>query len=151
LILCDIDHFKLVNDSLGHQAGDGVLRDFAYTLRKHIRALESAFRLGGEEFLILLPGADVQRTATVAEELRVAVERRFENSKPTITASFGVAASAPDESFYFNAVYARADEGLYEAKDSGRNRVCAATGNSAAPRHSRARHQLEALALVEAA
>ncbi len=70
LIVVDLDHFKTINDTHGHATGDAVLRDVAYNLRKRLRAFDLAYRLGGEEFLILLPGSDAAQTAIIAEELR---------------------------------------------------------------------------------
>ena len=70
VIVADLDHFKAVNDAHGHAAGDAVLRDVAYSLRKRLRAFDLAYRLGGEEFLVLLPGSDANQAASLAEELR---------------------------------------------------------------------------------
>ncbi len=74
LIMGDLDHFKAVNDSRGHASGDAVLKDIAYALRKHLRAFDLAYRIGGEEFLIVLPGAHAHHCAGVAEELRLRIE-----------------------------------------------------------------------------
>jgi diguanylate cyclase (GGDEF)-like protein len=123
LILGDIDHFKRINDSHGHAAGDAVLTDVAYNLRKALRAFDLFYRCGGEEFLVLLPGADLASTSTLAEALRRAVADVPQGGHE-ITMSFGAAASAPDEPFEYTAVFAAADARLYEAKHSGRNRVC---------------------------
>jgi len=122
LIVGDIDHFKHVNDSHGHAAGDAVLKDVAYELRKTLRAFDFFYRTGGEEFLVLLPGADVQGAIELAEALRVAVDAG-PNGGHRVTMSFGAAASAAGETFDYEAVFARADAALYEAKRSGRNRV----------------------------
>ena len=119
----DIDHFKAVNDSHGHAAGDAVLKDVAYVLRKHVRAFESAYRSGGEEFLILLPGADLHRTRDQAERLRRAINSTTFGDGHTVTMSFGVAASSEGEIFDFQRVFSEADQALYEAKRAGRNRV----------------------------
>ncbi len=70
LIVGDLDHFKEVNDSYGHATGDAVLQDIAYILRKQLRAFDLAYRIGGEEFLVLLPGANLEQTAVMAERLR---------------------------------------------------------------------------------
>jgi diguanylate cyclase (GGDEF)-like protein len=123
LIVGDLDRFKLINDGHGHAAGDAALKDVAYRIRKCLRAYDLAYRLGGEEFLIVLPGADPDHAAAVAEDLRSAIE-----SMPVaglhVTMSFGVAGSAPGE-FDYESVFAEADMALYEAKHAGRNRVCA--------------------------
>jgi diguanylate cyclase (GGDEF)-like protein len=123
LIAGDIDHFKQVNDSLGHAVGDAVLADVAYTIRKQLRAFDLAYRLGGEEFLILVPGADLAHTTELAEALRGAVAQEPLGGH-RVTMSFGAAASAPDQVFDYEAVFGEADAALYEAKHSGRNRVC---------------------------
>jgi diguanylate cyclase (GGDEF)-like protein len=125
LVLGDLDHFKKVNDSAGHQVGDAVLRDVASRWRLALRAYEMAYRLGGEEFLVVLPGATVQEAEEVAERLREAVAAAPVSGQ-SVTMSFGVAASADGEAFDFDSLYASADAALYAAKRSGRNRVCVA-------------------------
>jgi diguanylate cyclase (GGDEF)-like protein len=124
LILADLDHFKQVNDSLGHATGDAVLKDVAYVLRKQLRAFDLAYRLGGEEFLVLLPGADAAQTEALAEELRAAVSARSVAGGVEVTLSLGVSASERGEAFDYAAVFAAADAALYEAKRAGRDRVC---------------------------
>jgi diguanylate cyclase (GGDEF)-like protein len=123
LIAGDIDHFKQINDSHGHAAGDAVLTDVAYELRKTLRAFDLFYRTGGEEFLVLLPGADLAHTTELAEALRAAVAQEPLGGH-RVTMSFGAAASAPDQVFDYESVFAEADTALYEAKHSGRNRVC---------------------------
>jgi diguanylate cyclase (GGDEF)-like protein len=122
VLVGDLDHFKVVNDRHGHQAGDAVLRDCAYRLRKELRAYDLAYRLGGEEFLVLLPGAPLDETAELAERLRAAVAGELIGQVP-VTMSFGVAATCPGEAFDFEALYARADAALYQAKAAGRDCV----------------------------
>jgi diguanylate cyclase (GGDEF)-like protein len=124
LILADLDHFKQVNDSLGHAIGDAVLKDVAYVLRKELRAFDLAYRLGGEEFLVLLPGADAAQTHGLAEQLREAVSARSVGGGVEVTLSLGVSASERGDAFDYAAVFAEADAALYEAKRSGRDRVC---------------------------
>src|SRR5947209_6089998 len=124
MIIADIDHFKQVNDRHGHTTGDAVLRDVAYVIRKHLRAFDLSYRLGGEEFLVLLPGADLAQTAAVAEQLRDAVEREPAATGVQMTVSCGIGASEQGAGFEYDAVFAAADAALYEAKRSGRNRVC---------------------------
>ena len=121
LIVCDIDHFKQVNDTHGHAAGDAVLKDFAYRARKELRAYDLAYRLGGEEFVVVVPGATLERSHDLAERLRAATEAAPVGGI-AITASFGVAASTED-GLDFEQLFARADEALYRAKASGRNCV----------------------------
>jgi two-component system cell cycle response regulator len=125
----DIDHFKLVNDGFGHDAGDEVLREFAVRLATNVRAIDLPCRLGGEEFVVVMPGASLEDAAQVADRIR-----RDVGAQPfpimsgtealTVTVSVGVAASTgprdtPD------ALLKRADEGVYEAKARGRNQVIA--------------------------
>ena len=124
MILGDLDRFKEINDSAGHAAGDAALTDVAYLLRKRLRAFDLAYRIGGEEFLILLPGADTRECAMLAEELRQAVETDTLGDGSELTISFGVSASARGGGFDYDRVFAAADEALYEAKSRGRNMVC---------------------------
>lgn len=124
VIVADLDHFKEINDTRGHGVGDAVLSEVAYLLRKQLRAFDLAYRLGGEEFLILVPGSDVAHTAELAERLRDAVEEAAFGNDVRATMSFGVGASGEGEPFDYAAVFARADAALYRAKRGGRNRVC---------------------------
>ena len=121
LIVGDLDRFKLINDGHGHAAGDAALNDVAYRIRKRLRAYDLAYRLGGEEFLVVLPGASAEHAATVAEDLRAAIER-MPVAGLHATMSVGVAASSPGE-FDYESVFAEADVALYEAKHAGRNCV----------------------------
>jgi diguanylate cyclase (GGDEF)-like protein len=124
LVLCDVDGFKQINDEHGHDRGDAVLRDIAYELRKRLRSFELVYRLGGEEFLVVLPGIGLRAGHEVAERLREAVEQ----SQPTdipITISLGVSAARGVQVDY-NTLFKAADEALYEAKRAGRNRAIAA-------------------------
>jgi diguanylate cyclase (GGDEF)-like protein len=122
LIVGDIDHFKQVNDSHGHAVGDAVLTDVAYHLRKTLRAFDLSYRTGGEEFLVLLPGADLQGATDIAEVLRSAVANGLHTGH-RVTMSFGAAASSGEQGFDYESVFAEADAALYRAKHSGRNRV----------------------------
>jgi diguanylate cyclase (GGDEF)-like protein len=124
MILGDLDRFKDVNDSQGHAAGDAALTDVGYLVRKRLRAFDLAYRVGGEEFLILLPGAETRKCAAIAEDLRRAVAADMVGDGTTLTISFGVSASARGAGFDYARVFAAADEALYEAKSEGRNRVC---------------------------
>jgi diguanylate cyclase (GGDEF)-like protein len=123
LIAGDIDHFKKINDSHGHAAGDAVLADVADRLRTTLRAFDLFYRTGGEEFVVLLPGADLAHATELAEALRAAVAHAPVGGHE-VTMSFGVAASAPGEPFDYEAMFGAADAALYEAKHGGRNRVC---------------------------
>jgi diguanylate cyclase (GGDEF)-like protein len=130
LLMIDIDHFKLVNDSFGHKAGDEVLKSFGENLLAHIRQEDIAFRYGGEEFLVVLPGASLHDSKSRAENIRKMVEEinfSIEDRHGQITISVGVAeypgnGKTPDE------VLTKADEALYAAKKEGRNRVEVAIG-----------------------
>jgi diguanylate cyclase (GGDEF)-like protein len=120
IIIGDLDHFKQVNDIHGHASGDAVLQDVADSLRKGLRAFDLAYRLGGEEFLVLLPGVDTLEAASIAEGLRAAVAA--DPHRLPATMSFGVSASQPG-SFDYARVFENADQALYAAKAAGRNRV----------------------------
>lgn len=130
LVVCDVDGFKEINDQHGHDRGDVVLRDIAYELRKRLRSFELIYRLGGEEFLIVLPGIDSLAGSEIAERLRTAIER----ARPTglhTTISLGVSASQGEELDY-DRLFKDADAALYQAKRSGRNRVVAAPASGCA-------------------
>ncbi|MGA9860297.1 MAG: diguanylate cyclase [Solirubrobacteraceae bacterium] len=130
LVMCDLDGFKGLNDAHGHACGDVVLKDVAYVLRKELRSFELLYRIGGEELLLVLPGADLDAGLLVAEQVRVAIER----SRPaglSVTASVGVA-SAVGAEIEFSPMFEAADRALYEAKRAGRNRVQAAAAPAAA-------------------
>jgi diguanylate cyclase (GGDEF)-like protein len=121
LLLCDLDRFKLVNDQLGHAAGDAVLQDVAYTMRATLRAGDSIYRVGGEEILVVLPGAAEADAVEIAERLREAVRER----RPvgvTVTISIGVAVSGPGP-VDTDELVSCADTALYSAKAGGRDRV----------------------------
>jgi diguanylate cyclase (GGDEF)-like protein len=120
-LLCDLDHFKRVNDRLGHAAGDAVLQDVAYTMRAVLRAGDSIYRVGGEEILVILPGAGREGAIEIAERLRHEVPR----ARPVgveVTVSVGVAVSEPGQ-IDTDELLSRADAALYAAKAGGRNRV----------------------------
>jgi diguanylate cyclase (GGDEF)-like protein len=119
MVLADIDRFKSVNDEHGHPVGDAVLRDVAYEMRRTLRTFELLYRVGGEEFLLVLPGADADDAAAVAEKLRVAIQE-LSPAGVALTCSFGVATADGAD---FTALFGAADAALYEAKRLGRNRV----------------------------
>lgn len=130
LVMADLDRFKSINDKHGHSVGDAVLRDVAYSLRRGLRTFELLYRLGGEEFLLLLPGTPGDRPADIAERLRSS----FAELHPAglqVTCSFGVATAAGQE-VAFAPLIAEADATLYEAKRLGRNRVERAAGSALA-------------------
>ena len=124
LCLVDIDHFKNVNDTYGHAAGDVVLAHFAMLASIGLRANDVFGRYGGEEFLLMLPDTDVKGAAAAAERIRARVE---ESACPAaaascrVTVTIGVAGLAAGENV--ESLIARADKGLYAGKEAGRNRV----------------------------
>lgn len=124
VVLCDVDGFKQINDEHGHGRGDAVLRDIAYEMRKRLRSFELVYRLGGEEFLILLAGVSRHSGAQIAERLRATIERARPGGLP-ITLSVGMSAAHGADVDY-DTLFSAADEALYEAKRAGRNRVIVA-------------------------
>jgi diguanylate cyclase (GGDEF)-like protein len=124
LIMLDIDHFKRVNDTHGHDAGDAALRFLAEVLRAELRSVDTAARYGGEEFAIILPQADLDGALLVSERLRARLERTDVPIVGHITASFGLAAF-PQHASTPAQLVTLADQALYEAKSAGRNRICA--------------------------
>jgi diguanylate cyclase (GGDEF)-like protein len=125
LLLCDLDHFKRVNDQLGHAAGDAVLQDVAYAMRAALRAGDTIYRIGGEEVLVILPGADEADAIEIAERLRLTVRERRPVGIP-VTVSIGVAVSRP-ETVDTDDLVKRADAALYLAKAGGRDAVVVGT------------------------
>jgi diguanylate cyclase (GGDEF)-like protein len=125
-MMCDVDHFKSVNDTYGHQAGDAVLRQVAEVLRTTAREIDRVGRYGGEEFLVLLPGASADDGAAFAERVRREIEARefaYDGGTLRRTISAGVAAWPDPEIPHREALIKAADDALYTAKESGRNRV----------------------------
>lgn len=121
LIMLDIDHFKQVNDSLGHDVGDRALVRIAKLVRRGIRKSDRFARIGGEEFVLMTPSSGVKEAQALAEKLREIIERSGDTQEPRLTASFGVAEYTHGESS--SNLIKRADKALYRAKNSGRNRV----------------------------
>ncbi len=130
LLLLDIDHFKRINDTYGHPAGDQVLRTFAERLRTVLRAGDIAGRWGGEEFLIVLPRTDLAGAREVAERIRfiTAFEPVVADGKEIDLTVSGGCALGPGDSV--EAVVSLADKCLYDAKQAGRNRVVIATSST---------------------
>lgn len=123
VLVLDIDHFKAINDTLGHQAGDQCLRSVGATIARNIRGHDRAGRIGGEEFVVLMPDTTSEMARTVGERLRAAIEAngvRHANGDP-VTASIGVAVASISDTV--DSLLARADRALYQAKRQGRNRV----------------------------
>ncbi|SDK03216.1 diguanylate cyclase (GGDEF) domain-containing protein [Pseudomonas delhiensis] len=126
LLMIDLDHFKFINDRYGHPLGDEVIRHTATLLRKHTRSSDSVARLGGEEFLLLLPDTAAPQARVIAEKLRKLLEDTplpMKDGLLYLTASFGIAGLASGVSSTYERLYSTADQALYRAKASGRNRV----------------------------
>ena len=119
LVLLDLDHFKQINDAHGHAVGDRILKSITDIINLRIRVTDSLYRIGGEEFVVVLEGADLHHAAHLAEQLRTLVEANELVADPSVTISLGVAELKADESP--NDWLHRADEALYRAKDAGRN------------------------------
>ena len=123
LVMADLDHFKVLNDSHGHETGDRALRIFADTLRRELRTNDIACRYGGEEFAIVLPGAGTSEAVEVVERIRRALDRTTARGEaPAFTASFGIAYSADADDI--KDLIERSDRALFAAKDAGRDRTC---------------------------
>jgi two-component system cell cycle response regulator len=128
-LLIDIDHFKKINDTFGHDAGDEILREFALRVASNVRAIDLPCRYGGEEFVVIMPDTTLESAERIAERIRTHVAGsafRVANGSEvlTVTISIGVAATI-GETDTPAALMKRADEALYEAKAAGRNKVCA--------------------------
>jgi two-component system, cell cycle response regulator len=140
LLLFDIDHFKKLNDTYGHPAGDAALRNTAQMFERHMREDDQAARYGGEEFAAILPGADLPGAVRLAERVREAIEGSrivFEGARLQVTVSLGVAVW-PDDARDDEGLVAAADRALYAAKQGGRNRVV--TSSSLPPADSSPSH-----------
>jgi len=122
--IIDIDHFKRVNDTYGHNTGDKVLKLVATIMQKNIRESDTLFRIGGEEFVLILPNTDIDQAAPTIEKIREAVGSsgfRFKEDKVVIHISAGL--TQVNESDSEESLYERADKGLYQAKETGRNKL----------------------------
>ena len=129
LLMVDIDNFKKVNDTYGHPAGDAILRDVGRCIMLAIRDDDQAFRYGGEEFAVILPASDASAGAAVAERMRALIEHypfMVDLHVLTVTVSIGVS-SWPESAENVKDLIKQADKGLYEAKQSGKNRVVVKT------------------------
>ena len=130
VILCDIDHFKIINDTYGHQAGDRVLKEFVTTIEQSFRKeIDWIARYGGEEFIIVIPETDIEGAQVLAERLKTKISAQkivIDNSEIQITASFGVAGfsrQTPEKDISDELLIKKADALLYQAKHEGRNRI----------------------------
>jgi diguanylate cyclase (GGDEF)-like protein len=123
--MCDLDHFKLINDTHGHLAGDEVLRVFAELLKKHARGSDIVCRFGGEEFVLFLPDMPPDVAYQRAEQLRTELAAKritLGAAVMQVTASFGVAAF-PENGKTMDSLISAVDKAMYQAKEAGRNRV----------------------------
>ena len=128
VLMLDIDHFKWINDTHGHLAGDEVLRAVTGVFRRSIREADVLLRYGGEEFLVVLPDADIEAVVTVGERLRAAVEKAsvsHEGKSISLTVSIGATAYIVGQTDSEEQMLAEADAAMYAAKNSGRDRLCA--------------------------
>ena len=126
ILLLDLDFFKRVNDTWGHPAGDAVLKNVAVVASNTVRATDLIGRLGGEEFIILLPGTSLEAARRLAEKLRAALEHSptpWEQGRISSTVSIGLASTTAAENRSFEYLYTHADKALYSAKHKGRNCV----------------------------
>ena len=126
VILCDLDHFKKINDTYGHETGDRALTSAAAVLRQALRESDALGRWGGEEFMVILPGTDGRGAAEVAERMRAAIAAaRFDGVSESNTISLGVASSETlsDPAIEWDLLIKEADQRLYRAKNEGRDRV----------------------------
>ena len=121
VILFDLDHFKGINDSFGHNRGDAVLREVVRAIEPLLRKTDHFGRWGGEEFILVAPETDLRQSSQLAERLRKGIADHKSDSAPDVTASFGLAQYEANESP--ESLIKRADEALYRAKTLGRNRV----------------------------
>ena len=123
--MLDLDNFKHINDQAGHDAGDVALCMLADNLRAELRAVDTAARFGGDEFVIILPQANTEGAVIVAERLRTRIEQMEVPGFGKVTSSFGVA-TFPDHASSRDTLVVAADRALYNSKDAGRNRVSVA-------------------------
>ncbi len=138
LVMFDLDHFKAINDTYGHGAGDWVLKEVGKTCGAHCRKIDYLGRIGGEEFAILLRGFDLAGAARLAEDCRsqlAQIDTRECGYSFVVTASFGVSSTA-QSGYDLSRLLSHADQMLYRAKNEGRNRVCAYTSETAADQKS---------------
>ena len=138
LVMFDLDHFKAINDTYGHGAGDWVLKQVGKTCSAHCRRIDYLSRIGGEEFAVLLRGFDLAAAARMAEDCRsqlAQIDTRESGYSFVVTASFGVSSTA-ESGYDLSRLLSHADQMLYRAKNEGRNRVCAYTAETAAERRA---------------
>lgn len=138
-LMLDLDHFKLINDTHGHQAGDEVLRQIGARFRQRLRVTDFVARYGGEEFTILLPCTDASGARRVAESLSSAIRNReftIPNARVSLTISIGIACCTKFDRLDSQQVILEADRALYRAKRAGRDRICLADESGFGNEHS---------------
>lgn len=124
-MIIDLDHFKNINDTYGHMAGDEVLRQISSRIKDSQRETDFVGRYGGEEIVVILPETDLQTSISIADDIRKIIAQEpveFENKIIKVTASIGIS-NLRDEHNNYPSIFAEADEALYSAKELGRNRV----------------------------
>jgi len=121
LILFDVDHFKTINDTYGHKVGDDVLFSTAKLAGQFIRKTDSLFRIGGDEFAIIVPETNAAQAYTIAEKIRTTIERQSFAHAKRITISVGI--SELNENMTPSSLYNQADHALYQSKMNGRNKT----------------------------
>jgi len=124
--MADLDYFKKINDTFGHLAGDEALKHFVKIIKRNLRKSDYVFRIGGEEFLILLPNTELKDAVEIVERIRKNLEENllhYDGKEIKLTASFGLV--EVDKNKYINEIIKEADEKLYKAKELGRNKVVA--------------------------
>lgn len=129
IAIIDIDHFKRINDTFGHMAGDSVLKELSDLLKNSVRKIDTVARFGGEEFTILMPGANMAKGVAIMERLRSLVEKRDfcineEGHTTSVTISIGISTLCPDNPVDKSTIFKAADEAMYKAKENGRNQIC---------------------------
>jgi diguanylate cyclase len=150
LVMFDLDHFKAINDTYGHGAGDWVLKQVGKTCAAHCRKVDYIGRLGGEEFAVLLRGIDLSSAARTAEDCRsklAQLDTRESGYSFVVTASFGVTSTA-QSGYDLSRLLSHADQMLYRAKNEGRNRVCAYSIEGAADQRSSSKRASPTLTVV---
>ncbi len=145
LLLLDLDHFKKVNDTYGHQAGDLLLKRFAKTLQRILNKSDIFARIGGEEFAILLSQTNSDEAYILAEKIREEIEKDcidYEGQVICVTTSIGISENFENDTEFEN-IFSRADMALYKAKNEGRNRTCYADETTSSPYTSAQKHILD--------
>ena len=127
VIMFDIDHFKRVNDQYGHDVGDVVLKEIVNAVKRNLREIDIFCRVGGEEFMVILPETRLNNSYQIAEKIRKIVESHSKESIPKVTISLGIVQLLDEDSK--DSLLIRVDKALYMAKESGRNRSCIAKEN----------------------